>query len=153
MVAAGADEDAAEGADVSKIAAQSDRNVAFAREEIIGGIEVNPTGIATPELNPGVRSVGADEFGSARRRRGFKIAADVTSGQAESAQAGDLEVGEILANTAALIKYLLQGSSDSGGFGVELEISMNAVRQIESRFEDRATSGKTGGAVFGKSRA
>ena len=54
------------------------------------------------------------------------------------AQAGDLQVREVLANAVALPEYLGHGSRDGGCGRIEDEIFMDAPRQISDCIEDRA---------------
>ena len=60
--------------------------------------------------------------GLARRRVGAEIAADVACGDVDGAEAGDLDVGEVLADAVALLEDFFDGGADVGGFGVEAEV-------------------------------
>ena len=149
-MAAGSDQDAAERADVGEIPAQRYGNVSFPRQKVVGGVEVNPTRVAAPELDPSVRSVRAEQPGLARRWGGFEIAANVAGGQAESAETGDLKMSEVLANAATLLEHLFQRGSNGGRVGIELKVLVDSVHQIDSGLKHRPSRWKTDTAVLGK---
>ena len=65
--------------------------------------------------------VGALEFWFAWRGDGFEVAADVACGDADGAEAGDHDVGEVLADPAAAFEGFEDGGGGVGGVGVEFE--------------------------------
>ena len=69
-VVAAAEQDAAQRADVAVVAAPGERHVALGRQHVVGGIEIDPSEPRTPDREPGVRRVGADQPRLAGRRVG-----------------------------------------------------------------------------------
>ena len=122
-VAAAAVEDAADGAHVGVVAAAGDDDVIFADEAVVGGIVVDPAVARDVDGHPRVHGVGADEGGLAGRRLGAEITAHVGGGEAEAAGAGEVEVGEILADAAAGLQDRGEVRAEVGRGGVEVEIA------------------------------
>ena len=60
LMAAAAGQDAAQGADIGVIATPGECDVVFAGEGIIGRVEIDPSSVPAPDLEPGVRGVGAN---------------------------------------------------------------------------------------------
>ena len=121
------------------------------RQQVVGGIEVDPSQIITAEKgNPRVRSIGADESFLTGRGDGFEIAADITGGQAHGAKTSDQNMGKVLADTAAFGKSI----GDQGGHirrhRIKGEVSKNPVIQLGCGFEDRSPWGKARASIFGK---
>jgi len=63
-----------------------------------------------------------------------------------------MQVSEVLAYAAALLEDLLQGSGNCSGLRVELEITMDAMHQVNRSFKHRPAGHKTLGGVHGKPR-
>ncbi len=76
-------------------------------------------------------------------RQGAEVAADVAGRQAERAQAGDLQMREILADAAPFFEESFHGSAHFGGFGIEDEILVDAAGEVASGFEKRAAGRET----------
>ena len=66
--------------------------------------------------------------GLARGWVGAEIAADVAGGEMDGAQAGDLDVGEVLADASALLEDLFGGGADVGGLRVEAKVACGCGR-------------------------
>ena len=82
MLPPGSQGDPAERADVRKIPPPGDGDVAFAGEDIVGGVGIDPTGgLAAEDGDPGVGGVRSGQFRFSGRRPGFQIAADVRARQ------------------------------------------------------------------------
>ena len=150
---AAAVDDAADRADVGVVAAPRQRHVAVDGHAIVGRVGVDPADVRHVERDPGVRGVDADEAGLVGRRRRFEIAAHVARRQAERAQAGDLQVGEVLADAAALPEDLGDRRRDRGRPGRELEVLVQAVREIDQAVDDGAAGRERRGGVGGVGRA
>ena len=120
---------------IAVVAAPGQRDVIARRHDIVCGVHIYPADPGAISRNPGVRNVRAGKPRAAGRRIRSKIAADVARGQLERAQAGDLEVSEILAHAAAFAKDFLGRGAHISGAGIEAEIRMNAAGQIEQSFE------------------
>src|SRR5210317_1153823 len=73
---------------------------------VVGGVEVYPAELRAPRREPGVGFVGAHGLVFSRRRMGEQVAADVAGGQTKTAQAGDLQMGEILADAVSGLQNL-----------------------------------------------
>src|SRR5436190_22636988 len=106
-MAAAAQDDAADGADVVVVASPGDSDVTGGGKKGGCGIDIDPADARAKEGHPGVRGISADEAGLIGRRIGFQVSADIAGGQPERAEAGDLELGEVLANAAAILEYFL----------------------------------------------
>lgn len=102
FLATAAQQDAADGADILVVAPMGNRDVLVSRHDAVGGIEVDPAGFRRPHREPSVRRVGALQFLHAGWRIGEQIAADVPGWQAESTQARDRQMREVLADAAPL---------------------------------------------------
>ena len=121
-----------------------------ADEQIVGGVELKPAeGRAAPQRDPGVRGVRAFEPLLTGSRQRAQIAADVVGRQAESAQSGDHDMGEILANAAAARENLGERRRDLGRLRIIGEIGVDAPHQIEGRFENRPPLRKTFARIGG----
>jgi hypothetical protein len=62
---------------------------------VVGGIEIHPASLGQENGKPGVGVIGALPFLLTRQRQRLQIAADVTGGQTQAAQARDREVGKV----------------------------------------------------------
>src|SRR5690606_698944 len=102
------------------------------------------------DRDPGVRGVGADELRLARRRQGFEVAADVAGGQAERAQRGDHELGEVLADAAAVFEDFGDRRGNGGETGVEGEFAEDAPVEGGDGIEHAAARGEIGGGEAGE---
>lgn len=144
----GADGDAAEGADVGEVATPGDGDVAVAGEDVVGGVGVDPAELfAAEDGDPRVGGIGADEAFLAWRGSGFEVTADVAGGEAEGAQAGDHDLGEVLADAAALFEDFGDGGGDVGGFGIEEKVLIDAAVEVGDAVEDGASGGEGGAGV------
>src|SRR5213075_228897 len=94
--------------------------------------------LAAVNRRPGMRGVGADEAGPPRRGRGEDIAAHVARGEPDGAQAADHQVREVLAHAALLLEDLPERRRDAGRGAVELEVAVDAPREVAGRLEERA---------------
>ena len=109
--------------------------MAIADDAVIRRIDVEPAGIPSPGCQPGVRRIGADE----RRRRGgigrgrcvAEIAAHVARREVERSEAGDLEMGEVLADAALVHEHVLDRRRGGRGGRVVDEIPMDPPREVD----------------------
>ncbi len=108
-----ANEYTADGTDVVVITTPCQRDVMDAGNHIIRGIEIDPTDLATVHRDPGVRCIRADQPRFPRRRESAEVPADIPGGQPQAAQASDLNMGEVLTDTAASGKSFLQRRVDA----------------------------------------
>ena len=145
-----AGENAGHGTHVTKVAAVGDDDVFLGRLDIVRWIKIHPASAGTKNPKPCVRRVRTHETRLAFRRMRAQITAHITRRQSKRAQAGDAEVREILADTAAFFPDLLERRGDSGGARVELEIFMDAAGQIAGTHEQRGVLAKTFAGVIGQ---
>ncbi len=118
------------------------------RDEVVGRIEADPAVLGTqPAADPGMARVGAAPRGSARRRTGADVAGDVARRQAERAQRGDHQVGEVLAHPGALREHAHDRRGDAGGAGTEHEVAPDARGEVEQAREHRLARRETRGRV------
>jgi hypothetical protein len=89
-----------------------------------------------------MRGVDAEQPRPPRRRIGAQVARDVARRQALTAQAGEHDVGEILADAAALLEHLVDLGRDRGRPGLELEVGMDPAAQVDDRLEPVAARGE-----------
>src|SRR5438128_1906720 len=87
LMFAAAGDDAAQGTDVAVVAAVSDGDVVLGGQEIVCRVEVHPTEVGTVHREPRVGSVRSHKAFLAFHRVSAQVAAHVTRGQAERAQA------------------------------------------------------------------
>ena len=130
LLLATAQNDAAQRRDIRKVPAPAKRQVVLIDASGIGGVDVDPALTGTPGRHPGMRSIGTDQSGFARRRVGQDVARDLAGRHADTTQAGDHELGEILTDTTALLEDLGQRRSDGGRAGIEGEVAMNASSKV-----------------------
>ena len=120
---AAAEDHAADRADVGVVAAPGQGDVPIDGDAVVGRVDVDPAVPGHVEREPGVRGVGADQARLVGRRRRFEVAADVARRQAERAQAGDLQVGEVLADAAPLPEDVGDRRRDRGRARLEREVA------------------------------
>ncbi|MPL73748.1 hypothetical protein SDC9_19554 [bioreactor metagenome] len=105
---------------VGIVAADGDGDVIVAGELVVRRVELDPAGLETdPGPDPGVHRVRALEPRLAGRREGAQKARDIARRNADAAQRGDHDMGEILAHAAALREGLARRGVDGGRLGVE----------------------------------
>ena len=125
-------------------------------DAVVGRVDVDPApglvrpALAAPERNPGVRGVGADQARPAGRRRGQDVAADVPGGEADRAQAADHQVGEVLADAALVLQHFAQRRGDARCGAVELEVLVDALREVGRGLEDAAPGGEALHRIVGE---
>ena len=73
--------------------------------------------------------IGADQPWLAGRWLGEQVAADITRRQAARAQAGEHQMGEVLAHAASALQHFHQRRGDLGGFGIEGEFTEDLFHQ------------------------
>jgi len=112
---------------VAIVSSPSQRDMFFLGHAVVGRIEFRPASAGYVYRQPGVRRIGSDQAGLARRRQGFQIAADVARRQSQISQAGDHQVGEILANAAPLAQDLFERRGDRGEMRIVSEFPINPV--------------------------
>ncbi len=80
---AGADEDAADGADVLEVASEGYGDMLAGGEEVVCGVEVDPAEVGQEGGDPGMGGIGSGEFGLAGGRECLEVAADVAGGETD----------------------------------------------------------------------
>ena len=128
---AAAENDTSQWADVAVVAAPGEGDVTSSGEHIVRGVNVDPAEAVTVERELGVRGIGACETWPPGGRLGFDVAADITRRQTERAQAGDLNVREVLTDTAAILENFFERCADGRGFVIELEVAIDSEREIK----------------------
>ena len=147
---AGAEDDAGDGGDVEVVAADGDGDVVFGDYQGVGGIEADPAVVgAAPQINPGVCGVGAFEARPAGRGVGADVAADIGGGETEATQAGDHDVGEVLADAAALLESLCGRRGDLRGIRIIGETGLDRAGEVEGGVGDRPTGREAHPRVVG----
>ena len=139
-----AEEHPAHRAHILKIAAEGNRDMLFLGDDIVRGIEVDPTPLRRPDRNPGMRGVRANELRLPLRRVGEQISADIAGGESERAQARDFEMCEILANSALDPQHLLNGGCRICCAGLVFEFAIDPRREVLHRLDEGAPLGKLG---------
>src|SRR5439155_19201846 len=100
-------EDAAGWRDFGIIASNGNANVAFASEDVVGGIEFSPSESRQQGLDPGVgRTFGGGSLDGVGME---KISADIATRNAKFAGQRDHDVGEVLANAFARSQRVVNG--------------------------------------------
>jgi hypothetical protein len=89
-----------------------------------------------------VGGIAPAKFWLSGRRISFEIAADVSSREPLRAQAGELEMREILADAAARFEYVCQRAGDCGCGRIKRKILVDPSRQIANGIKDRAARRK-----------
>jgi hypothetical protein len=74
--------------------------------DIVGGVQVNPSCAGNINGQPGMGGVYPYQLGFTRRGLGVEIAADITGRKPQGSQAGNADMGKILANAAFDLKGL-----------------------------------------------
>ena len=97
---AAAEDESAQRADISIIAAPGDSHVAVRWYNVIGRIHVQPAQPAAVGRYPCMGSIGTYQAGLTRGRIGPEIAADIARSEMNGTKTGYLDVGEILTDTA-----------------------------------------------------
>ena len=150
---ASAEDQAPQRTHIAIIAAPRERNVSIRRDDVVGGVHIDPADSRAIGRNPRMRSIGADESGLAGRRVGAQIATHVARRKIQGAKAGDLHVGEILTDAAALLEDLFGGRPDVGRLRVETKVGVNARSEIEQRLHHRPSRGERLQRIGSKLRA
>ena len=97
-----------------------------------------------------MRGIGTDQARLARRRPGQQVAADIARGEAKCPQAGDHQVGEILADAALLLEHLHDRRRHGGCLGIELEFSEDFRHQRLGTDQDRRIGREAIGGIGGQ---
>src|SRR5688572_25231446 len=100
---AAAQRNALNGRDVSIIASPRERDVAFRRHHIIGGIEVDPAGSREKDRHPGVRRLRTLDIASAPH-----ISADIARRQPLRSQRTDHDMRKVLTHASPVAEDLDQ---------------------------------------------
>ena len=100
-------------------------------EPVVRGVHVNPPEARAEEADPGVGGIGAEEFGLPGRRHSFEVATDIPRRQAQRAQAGNLQMREVLAHPPPLLYHLGQRCGHGRRGRIELEVAVDACRQVD----------------------
>lgn len=116
---------AADRRDVPVVAAPADGNVPQRGITVIGWVGVNPANPGAEQRDPGMRGVDPAQFKQARRWVGFEVAAYIAGRQADGSQAGDEEVGEVLADTPSVLWKSARG--------VETVVAVGSNRKSDCR--------------------
>ena len=102
-----------------------------------------------------MRGVTALELDRAGRRLGEQVAADVARRKPHAAQAGDQDVGEVLAHALALRQRFECRRIDLGALALVAEVAVNAVHQVDGGCQQTVAGAKAGpgvGAEFSVAR-
>ena len=145
-----AEDDAFYGADIVVVAAARDEDVTVARDLVVGGVDVDPADVTAKYRHPRMGRIGTDEPRATRWRHRGQIAADVLRGQTQRAQTGDFKVGEILADAAPVLEHFPYGRGDRRGTRVVNEVAVDAPREVERGFQNRAARRERTGRVVGE---
>ena len=137
------------------VAAGGQHDVILARrapaEAVVGGVEVAPARVGgqvgQQYRDPGVGCVATYQARLAGRWTGQQVTADITRRQADRAQAGDHDVGEVLAHPFALRQRFERRCCDLGAFALVGEVVMDAVHQIQRGREQAGTRRETGAGI------
>ena len=118
---------------------------------VIGGIEIAPTlgqgQVGQVNRCPGVRSIAAAQARHTGLRLGEHIAADIAGRQTQAAQAGNENMGEILAHPLALGQRLQSRGVDHGALALVHEIGMHALHQLGGRRQQAPAWRKAGPGI------
>ena len=118
-------------------------DVVVGDDEVVGRVKIDKAGLATaPERHPGMGCVGAFQARLSFRRQRADVTADIGCGQAESTQAGNHDVGEILTDAAALLEGLRERGSHVRRLGIVAEITADAAHEFGRRVQHRASRGE-----------
>src|SRR5580704_1779370 len=145
-----AEQNSANGADIAVIPAPRQGDVAVGRHTVVGGVEVHPSEAGAPGRTPGVGSIGSHQAGTAGWGNGTEISADIPCRQPQRSHTGDLQMGKVLANSAAFFKEGFDRCGHLGRLGVKAEILIDAGGEIENCLEQRAFVGKRFAGVGGQ---
>ena len=129
LLSAAAEYHAAQGRDVAEVAAPTEGDVFGLHQAAVGRVEIHPAEGWAKHRDPGVGRIGADQPWLAGRWLGQQVAADVTRRQTARAQAGEHQVGEVLAHATAALQHFHQRRGDLGGFSIEGELAENLLHQ------------------------
>lgn len=125
-------EGSAGGRDVGVVAADGDADVPVSDDEVVRGVESDPSEAWEEGLDPGVGGVG---LGSVVVLAAVvEISADVSAWDFDHAREGDHDVGEVLADAAALGEGVVDGGIDLGAARDVVEGSVDGL--IEFSEED-----------------
>ena len=130
--------DATRGRNVGVITANGHANVAIAAEQIIRGIEFDPTGFAEKGLDPGVSGTGRRAIVTPVLM--VEVTTDLAAGNAKLPDQHDHDVGKILANALTREKSVVNRGIDAGGVGGVLEGFIDGGVQLFEESERFATA-------------
>ena len=134
-----APEPAAHRGDVVVVAPPPDGDVPLGWHLVVRRVEVEPPDRGSgPHGAPRVRRVDADELRAARRRQRLDVAAHVPGGQADGAQRGDGDVGEVLAHAVTTGEHVGERRRQVGGLRVEAELAIDRVAERARGIDDAA---------------
>lgn len=109
--------------------------MAFARRDVIGGIQIDPAERRGIDAEPGVAGIGTQQARLARRRLCQQVAGDIACGQADGAHGGDGDMGQVLADTGADLEHLVHRRRGVGDSGVVAELLVDAAHQFDRAFQ------------------
>ena len=143
---------------IGKVAPLRQRHVVFAwampTGAVVGGVQVAPARagrqVGHIDRYPGVRGVAANQTLGAGRGLRQQITADVTGRHAHSAQAGNHDVGKVLAHALTLGQRLQGRGVHLGALALVGEVGVDALHQVLRGGQQRGAGGKTGAGVGGK---
>ena len=125
---------------VAVVATECIGDVAIGHEPVVRRIEVYPAGVRNEHRRPRVRHVGADEPGLAGRGNRLEVAADVATGEPDGPQTADGQVGEVLAHPLSALEQLGECCAYRGGAGLVREVVVDARREVDECFGERASA-------------
>lgn len=143
-----AEQHAADRAHVLEVSTEGYGDMLLFGDEIVRGIEVDPTPFGRPDRDPGMGRIRADKLRLALGRVGKQIAADIARSEAERAKACDFEVCEILADASPDLQHLLDRRRRVGCSGLVLEFAVNCCSDVLHRFEEGAALRKAWSREF-----
>ena len=132
-------EDAVGWGDIGVVAPHRGADVSMVGDEVIGGIEADPTEVGQQDIDPGVGGIGGGAvmvFAAA-----IEIAGDVAGGDADMAEQGDHGVGKVLANALAADDGFVDGGVDAGGAGLVIEVVVEALVELLDEHEGVVAAG------------
>ena len=125
--------DAVRGRNVGVVAADRGADVPVMRDQIVGGIDANPSQMRQERFDPGVRRVGGRAV--VVLAAAIQIARDVARGNADMAQQRDHGVGEVLADAFAAHDGFVDRRVDARGARHVIEVVKEALVQLKHQLQ------------------
>ena len=97
------------------------------------GSDVKPANSGTISRHPGVGCISAHQPRLPRRWIGSKVSAYITCREIQGAEAGDLQVCEILAHAPPFLEDLFGWRPHVGHFRIEAKVFVDACGQVQKR--------------------